>query len=182
MVKNDRQIIIGITGGIAAYKTCDLVSSLIKQDYAIRCIMTECATKFITPLTFQSLSQERVFVDQFEYNPYKGPLHISLVDFAQLIVVMPATANFISKVAVGMADDLLTSVVLSSPKPLIVVPAMNTEMWNKAVTQENVRKLKERGIIFVGPVSGRLSCGTTGIGHVALVADVIKAINKVIEK
>jgi phosphopantothenoylcysteine decarboxylase/phosphopantothenate--cysteine ligase len=182
MPNDTRQIIVGVTGGVAAYKACELVSTLVKENYAIRCIMTENATKFITPLTFQSLSQERVFVDQFEYDPFKGPLHISLVDFADLIVIMPATANFIAKVAVGIADDLLTSVVLSSPKPLIVVPAMNTAMWDKKVTQENVEKLRERGIVFVGPVSGRLSCGTTGMGHIAATADVAKVIRDIIKK
>ncbi|MFC1809232.1 flavoprotein [Candidatus Omnitrophota bacterium] len=177
-----KQIIVGITGGIAVYRTCDLVSTLVKQNYVIRCIMTESATKFVTPLSFQSLSQERVFVDQFEYSPDKGPLHISLVDFAELIVIMPATANFIAKVAAGIADDLLTSVVLSSPKPLIIVPAMNTEMWEKAVTQENVEKLKKRENIFVGPIRGRLSCGTVGMGHIAETKDIIDVVQKKIEK
>ena len=182
MPNRSRRIIVGVTGGVAAYKACDLVSTLVKEDVEIRCIMTENATKFVSPLTFQSLSQERVFVDQFEYDPFKGPLHISLVDFAHLIVVMPATANFIAKVAAGIADDLLTSVVLSSPKPLIIVPAMNTEMWDKAVTQENVQRLTARGITFVGPVSGRLSCGRTGMGHIAATSDVIKVICDKIEK
>ena len=169
-------VICGVTGGIAAYKVCDVIANLVKKEVAVRCIMTKNATQFITPLTLQTLTRERVLTDQFEYDPRLGPVHISLSEFAQLLLIMPATANVIAKMAQGIADDLLTTVALSSTCPIVVVPAMNTRMWEHEATQNNVAILKRRGISFVGPVEGRLSCGTVGIGHIAESDDVLAAI------
>lgn len=177
---NNTKILVGITGCIAAYKTCDLVSLLMKQDCQVRCVMTHHATNFIAPLTFQTLSKDRVYVDQFEYNAQKGPVHISLSDFADVIIIMPATANVLAKINAGIADDLLTSLVLSRACPLIVVPAMNTRMWENPITQKNIRLLREQGVHFVDPVEGTLSCGDVGMGHIASTDEVFACIKTIL--
>ena len=145
-----KKIVVGITGGIAAYKVAELVRQLCKRGAQVDVVMTKNAQQFVTPLTFQTISGNAVSTDLFSsYQPDIS--HISLADKADLLIIAPATANIIAKCAAGIADDLLSSVVLSTVAPVLIAPAMNTKMWENSITQQNVAKLKERGFSFVGP-------------------------------
>ncbi len=172
----NQNILIGITGGIAAYKICDLINLLRKEGADVKVMMTEAARKFITPLTMQTLSCNAVYLDSSKIKP------ADLAKWAKVILIAPATANTISKIAVGMADNLLTAVIKKSSKtkPLIIAPAMNTNMWNNPIIQGNVKKLKKsRGkIIFIGPRVGRLACGDIGKGPLAEIKDILAAVKK----
>lgn len=163
----DKNIVLGITGGIAAYKAADLVSRLKKLGANIDVIMTKSATEFITPLTLQSLSQNYVTVDMFK-EPKKWEVeHISLASRADLFVVAPATANVIGKVANGIADDMLTTTIMATKAKVVFAPAMNTNMYNNPIFKENMEKLKKIGYGFIKPGSGRLACGDYGEGKMA---------------
>lgn len=162
---NGKKILVGITGSIAAYRICDLISELRKQSARVTCVMTRSATEFITPLTVRSLSGGKVYTDLFQ--DFDGVLHTSLADESELILIMPASANVIARMANGFADDLLTSVILASRGPVLVVPAMNDNMYRNAFTQENIKKLAAAGFGFVDPVKGPLVCGREEVGHIA---------------
>ena len=170
MLEN-KNILIGITGGIAAYKICTLIRLYKKAGANVRVMVTPNALNFVTKLTLQNLSNNQVYVEHFEIDEYK-PEHISLCDEADICVLAPATANTISKIANGICDNFLTSTVCAFTKPLLIAPAMNTNMWNNSFIQENITKLKRAGYNFIDPQTGFLACGTNGIGRMAEVEDI----------
>lgn len=176
MLEN-KNILIGITGGIAAYKICTLIRLFKKAKANVRVMLTPNAQNFVTKLTLESLSNNEVYVDHFEIQEYK-PEHISLCDEADILVLAPATANTISKIANGICDNLLTSTVCAFSKPILIAPAMNTNMWNNSFIQENILKLRNHGYNFIDPESGFLACGTNGVGRMAEVEDIF---NKTVE-
>ena len=159
-----RRIVLGVTGGIAAYKAVEIASRLKKAGADVRVIMTRAATSFVTPLTFREITAQPV-TETMWGEPLHHVEHIALAEFAELVLVAPATANFIAKAAAGMADDMLTTCVLATRAPLLIAPAMNTGMWENPVMQENVRRLTERGATIIPPAVGELACGTTGAGR-----------------
>ena len=162
-----RTIVLGVTGSIAAYKACELVRLFVKNGDAVHVIMTDHAREFVTPLTFRTLSRNPVQCDMFADPLEWKPGHISLAEAADALVVAPATANIIAKMANGIADDLLSSVALATRAPVVVAPAMNTGMWENAATRENIERLRARGVRFVSPDVGELACGTSGPGRMA---------------
>ena len=155
-------VVIGVTGGIAIYKICSLVSSLKKQKYEVIVLMTEAAQKFVTPLTFQTLSGSRVVTDMFSIDYEPDVHHISIAKKADIFVIAPASANTIAKIANGLADNMLTTTFLASHCPKLIVPAMNTGMLENEVTQENIQKCKQLGMHILDSDSGYLACGDTG--------------------
>lgn len=175
--QNKKTVLIGITGGIAAYKICELIRLYKKNDYNVKVIATENAFNFVTKLTLATLSQNQVYSDNFDIKEYK-PEHISLCDEGDILVLAPATANTISKIANGICDNLLTSIICAFNKPVLIAPAMNTNMWNNPFVQENIKKLSSNGYEFVDPESGYLACGTNGAGRLA---DIHKIYSKSIE-
>lgn len=168
-----KNILLGVTGGIAVYKAADLVSRLKKQGANIDVIMTEGATKFVTPLTFQTMSENQVHTEMFGLITNFDVEHISLAKKADLILIAPATANTIGKIANGIADNMLTTVVMASTAKVIFAPAMNTNMYNNSITQDNIEKLKKLGYEFIKPGVGRLACGDYGAGKMAEPADIV---------
>lgn len=157
------KVVVGICGSIAAYKTLKLIRLLKKQGADVRVILTASATNFVTPLSCQTLSENEVLVDQFVLT--RGIKHITLSDWADLLVIAPASANIIGKAASGIADDLLSTTLVSFPKPILIVPAMDGNMWQNAIVQSNVTKLKQNGYSFLNPVQGVLASGKTGTGR-----------------
>jgi len=178
----NKKVLIGITGGIAAYKICDLINILRKEGVNVKVIMTESAEKFITPLTIQTLTSNPVYTGLFINMSEAEVEHIALAEWADLMVVAPASANTIGKVANGIADNLLTTVIMaiSEKTPIIIAPAMNTNMWNNKIVKENIRKLKNisKKYIFVNPKIGRLACGDYGEGPLAEMKDILTTIKK----
>lgn len=171
-----KTVILGVTGGIAAYKSCELTSRLRKLGYAVKVIMSANATQFVTPLTFQTLSNNRVVTDMFDTNRPHEVEHISYAKQAAAFVIAPATANFIGNAAQGIADDMLTTTVLATRAPIIVCPAMNVNMYDNPVVQKNIAALKDRGWLFVEPNEGLLACGDIGRGRMeepSVIADYI---------
>ncbi len=175
-----REIVLGVTGGIAAYKSADLVSRLRHLGAHVSVIMTQNATEFVTPLTFRTLSSNEVAVDTFRAPEYWNVEHVALAKRAEVFVIAPATANILAKMAHGIADDMLSTTVLATGAPVLVAPAMNTGMWNAAATRENVRILRERGVHFVGPDSGLLACGDSGAGRMSEPAEIVEAIDRIL--
>jgi phosphopantothenoylcysteine decarboxylase len=162
-----RNIVLGVTGSIAAHKAADLASLLTKQNFDVRVVLTADAQRFITPLPFKTLSRNPVVTDLYDEEEGWKPTHIKLADEASLLLIAPATANTIAKLAHGIADDALTCIALAlNPQAkILIAPAMNGKMWLHPATQENVKKLKSRGVEFIGPEKGLLSCGYEGIGR-----------------
>jgi phosphopantothenoylcysteine synthetase/decarboxylase len=162
-----KTIILGVTGSIAAYKAADLTSSLVKQGCDVHVVMTADALQFITPLAFKTLSRHPVITDLYDEEEGWKPTHISLADAADLLLVAPATANTIAKMALGLANDALSCVALAlNPQAkVLVAPAMNGKMWLHPATQQNVATLRQRGAEFIGPEEGLLSCGYEGLGR-----------------
>lgn len=159
-----KNVLLGVSGGIAAYKALEIVSQLKKKDIEVNVIMTESATKFVTPLSFQSLSQNMVVCDMFAEPKAWEIQHISLAEKADVFLVAPATANIIGKVANGIADDMLSTTIMATKAKVIFAPAMNTNMYNNPIVQDNIRKLKSFGYDFIDAAEGRLACGTSGKG------------------
>ena len=162
-----RKIVLGVTGGIAAYKSAELVSRLRHLGAEVHVIMTRNATEFVSPLTFQTLSANQVVTDTFQAPEYWNVEHVALAKLAEVFVIAPATANIIAKMANGIADDMLSTTVLATKAPVLVAPAMNTGMWTAEATKANVKILRERGIRFTGPESGILACGDEGAGRMS---------------
>jgi phosphopantothenoylcysteine decarboxylase len=158
-------IVLGITASIAAYKAADIASKLTKQERDVHVVMTYGATQFVTALTLQTLSRHPVTTNIFDEKLSWHPGHIELADNADLVLVAPATADIIAKIAHGFADDALTSIILATEAPLLIAPAMNGKMWLNAATVANVETLKSRGAEFIGPEEGMLACGYEGIGR-----------------
>lgn len=177
-VISGKKIIVGVTGGIAAYKSCELVRSLVKEGANVQVIMTQNAMEFVTPLTLQTLSGNRVATKTFDLGWESEIGHISLADSADLIVVAPATASFIGKTASGIADSLLTNVILATLSPVVLCPAMNVNMYNNQAVQENLEKLRSRGFVIVEPSEGSLACGWEGKGRLPDVQDIMHEIEK----
>ena len=173
-----KTILLGITGSIAAYKTCDLIGALKKKGHDVICALTKEAEEFITPLTLETLSGNKVYKNMFELPEKRDILHISLAQKADLIVICPATANIIGKLAAGICDDLLTCTAISSKAQVIITPAMNDNMYKHKITQKNIRELKSIGYKFIDPIRGHLACGYVGVGHLADLAEIVKAIEK----
>ena len=171
-----KHIILGVTGSIAAYKAADIANTLTKKGHSVHVIMTDAATKLITPLTLQTLTKNKVHTDMFdEYKPSEVQ-HISLAKQADLMLIAPATANFIAKAAAGIADDMLTTVLCAFiNKPVIICPAMNTNMYINPITQRNMDTLRELGFTFVEPREALLACGDLGKGALADVDTIIEA-------
>ncbi len=161
------EILLGITGGIAAYKSAALCSQLVKHKASVSVVMTDNAQNFIAPLTFSTISGKPVYTGMFDSQQIFDTKHISLTDKADLIVVAPATANIIAKAANGICDDLLSSILCSCGGTVLMAPAMNTRMWNNPATQRNIETLKSMNYQFIGPDSGRLACGDTGSGRMS---------------
>jgi len=173
-----KEIVVGVTGSIAAYKAAEVVSQLVQRGAGVTVVMTRSATQFIGPLTFQTLTRRRVMIDQFDLESVVDPTHISLTDEANLVVLAPATANVIGKAAHGIADDMLTSLLLAVSCPVLVAPAMNDRMWSHPAVKENIEILKKRGYTFVEPDSGFLACGTYAKGRLANPAQIVSEIEK----
>jgi len=159
------EVLVALTGGIAAYKVCDLVSKLVQRGAGVTVAMTRAARKFVTPLTLQALSGRGVLTDLWHAEGSGDVQHIALTDRADLFVIAPATANIIGKIAAGVADDVVTTLVISAASPVLLAPAMNERMWNNPIVQRNVRILKESGCVFVGPGEGWLACRSVGPGR-----------------
>ena len=162
-----RNIVLGVTGGIAAYKSAELVSRLRHLGAKVHVIMTRNATEFVSPLTFQTLSANQVVTDTFQAPEYWNVEHVALAKLAEVFVIAPATANILAKMAAGIADDMLSTTVLATKAPVLAAPAMNTGMWTAEATRTNVRILRERGVRFIGPESGVLACGDEGAGRMS---------------
>jgi len=162
-----KTVVLGVSGGIAAYKACDVVSRLRKENIQVNVIMTKHATEFVSALTFQSISQNPVAVEMFEPVTNWDIEHISLAKKADIFLIAPATANIIGKIANGIADDMLSTTVMATKAPVVIAPAMNTNMYENPVTQANIQKLKDSGYIFIEPGYGRLACGDLGPGKLA---------------
>ena len=173
-------IVVGVTGGIAAYKTAMVVSRLVQRGAEVRVVMTESATRFVAPLTFQTLSGNAVHQSMWERSESFDSAHIGLADWAEACLIAPATANIIAKMAHGLADDLLSTTVLALEVPLLLAPAMNDRMWHKAAVQENVSRLSRWGYHFVGPAEGRLACGTAGPGRMAEPEEIVAALESLL--
>lgn len=174
-----KRIVLGITGSIAAYKAIELTSLLVKKGYEVHVIMTRAATKFVTPLTIQTISQHPVHVEMFD-SPKDWEIgHISLAQRADVILIAPATANFIGKLAAGLADDLLSATLLATRAPVIIAPAMNVGMYENPIFQKSMQFLREQGYFFVEPDEGRLACGTTGKGRLAELDKIVSALEKI---
>jgi len=169
-----RRVVVGVTGSIAAYKAADFVSALVQRGAEVRVVMTRAAQELIGPATFRSLTGHDVATELFEPSPEIA--HVALACFGEVLAVVPATANFLAKMAQGVADDLLTTNVLAFRGPVVVAPAMNWRMWANAAVQENVQKLRQRGVIIVEPEEGFLACGETGRGRLARLETLLAAI------
>ena len=176
-------VVLGVTGSIAAYKAVDICSQLVKAGCAVRVVLTADAQKFITPLPFKTLSRHAVVTDLYDEDEGWQPTHIRLADEADLLLIAPATANCLAKLAHGFADDALTCIALAlNPKAkLLLAPAMNGKMWAHAATQANVRTLTERGAEFIGPADGMLSCGYEGLGRLSEVEAIVAAARKLLK-
>lgn len=163
-MKDKKCVVVGVSGGVAVYKALDVISRLRKKDVEVHVIMTKSATEFVTPLSFQSLSQNMVIIDMFAEPKAWEIQHISLAKKADLMLIVPATANIIGKVANGIADDMLSTTIMATKAPVVFCPAMNTNMYENPIVQRNINLLKEFGYEFIEPASGRLACGDEGKG------------------
>ena len=177
-----KEIVLGVTGGIAAYKSAEIVSRLRHSGANVHVIMTRNATEFIAPLTFQTLSANQVVTDTFEAPEYWNVEHVALAKLADIFVVAPATANILAKMASGIADDMLSTTLLATKAQILVAPAMNTGMWTAPATQNNVKVLKERGVRMIGPESGMLACGDEGAGRMSEPETIVGEICRILSR
>jgi phosphopantothenoylcysteine decarboxylase/phosphopantothenate--cysteine ligase len=181
MIKG-KTVVLGVTGSIAAYKAAELASQLTQAGARVEVIMTEAATQFITPLTFRNITGRPVVTKMFELASEFSVEHVALAEAADVVVIAPATANTIAKIAAGLADDMLSCTVLATKAPVIVAPAMDVNMWENVVTQQNLARLKERGFTIVGPGYGRLASGKMGLGRLVDIGEIMGAISQVLGK
>ena len=175
-----KKIVLGITGGIAAYKSAELTRALIKEGAQVKLIMTKSATEFITPLTLQTLSQNQVYTDMFVPTEKYDMAHIALADFADVFVIAPATGNIIGKIASGISDDLLSATIMAGAKPVLICPAMNDKMLVNPIVQENIKKLKKYGYIVMESGVGDLACKTQGSGRLPEVPEIVEEIESLL--
>lgn len=178
----NKNIVIGITGGISAYKACGLVSYLKSEGANVYVIMTKNACNFITPLTLETLSSHEVVVDMFKEKSYVDVKHISLAKMADLFLIVPASANIIGKVANGIADDMLSTTIMATTAPVIFTPAMNTNMYKNPIVQGNIRKLREYNYLFIEPDKGMLACGDIGSGKLPSTKDIVESTKKLVKE
>jgi phosphopantothenoylcysteine decarboxylase/phosphopantothenate--cysteine ligase len=171
-----RRVLLGVTGGIAAYKVAELARLLMRNNVEVRVAMTDAATKFVTPATFQALTGKPVVTDLWDASFDNNMAHIELSRDVDAIVVAPATADFLAKVANGIADDLLTTTCIARACPLLVAPAMNVEMWENAATQRNVATLRSDGVMVLGPAAGDQACGEVGMGRMLEPDELLQAV------
>lgn len=182
MVK-PKKIVLGVTGSIAAYRSADILRRLLEKGFKVSVVMTKEAERFITPTTLSALAGEKVYREMFERNDDTWQMpHIRLAEEADVLLVAPATAAIIGKLAHGIADNLLTCIALATRAKLLVAPAMNTGMYQNRIVQENCARLKALGAYFIDPVKGKLACGTTGEGHIADVETIIAAVVRAVKK
>lgn len=172
------RILFGVTGSIAAYRAPDVVKALVAQGHEVQAVLTQSGAQFTTPKTLETFSGKKVLSNDSWDPEHLGTDHITQARWAEVFVIYGATANFLAKLAHGFCDDFLSLQIMATKAPVLLVPAMNVEMWENAATQANVKTLKERGYIFVGPIAGLLACGETGLGHVAATEDVLAAVKK----
>jgi len=178
----DYEVLLAVCGGIAAYKSAAVVSKLVQRGAGVSVAMTRAGQRFVTPLTFQTLSGRRVSTDLWEAEETWDPQHLSLTERADLILVAPATANIIGKMAGGLADDLVSSLLLAAAGPILLAPAMNTRMWENPIVQDNLRKLEEHGVRFVPPGEGWLACRTVGSGRMAEPEEIVAIVEALLKK
>lgn len=176
------EVVVGVCGGIAAYKVASLVSALVQRGAGVTVAMTQAAQKFITPLTFQSLTARQVFTDLWHSENYFDPQHLNLTEDADLFIIAPATANTIGRIAGGLADDLVSTMVMSAACPVLLAPAMNTRMWQNPLVQANVQKLTSLGYQLVAPGEGWLACRTIGAGRMAEPQDILNESLSILKK
>lgn len=176
-----KKILLGVTASIAAYKSCDIISSLRRLGHEVKVAMSPDAKHFITPLTLQTLSSNEVIADMFEPPQKWDACHISLAEWSDLILVAPASADMIAKLACGSADCILSATVLSSKAKVLIAPAMNDKMYKHKAVRQNIAELKKFGYEFVGPKKGHLACGYIGMGHIADVADIVAAAKRLLK-
>ena len=175
-VLKGREVIVAVCGGIAAYKAADLVSKIVQLGAGVTVVMTEEAQRFVTPLTFEALSGRKVHTDIFQQTDPGDTQHIGLTERADLMLVAPATANTIAKIAAGLCDDLVTLMVAAAACPVVFAPAMNNRMWENPIAQENVAKLQKLGYRFIGPEAGWLACRNVGAGRLSEAAKIVEEI------
>ena len=175
---NNQRILLIVSGGVAAYKSLDLIRLLKTDGFRVRCILTENGSKFVTPLSLETLSEEKVYQDMFSLTEGDEIGHIELSRDSELIVVAPATANIIAKMRSGIANDLATTTLLATTSPIMIAPAMNVRMWKNLATQENIETLRNRGITLIGPVEGDMACGEHGMGRMSDPTEIAKFIKK----
>lgn len=175
---NGREFVVAVCGGIAAYKVANVVSGLVQRGGGVTVAMTESATRFVGPLTFRALSGREVLANLWQSPDATDPQHIGLTRRSDLLVIAPATANMIGKIANGLADDLISSMVMASSCPILLAPAMNDQMWNHPAVQNNLKKIQEFGYQLVGPMEGWLACRTVGAGRMAEPGDIIATIER----
>ena len=171
-------IVLGVSGSIAAYRSADLASKLVKLGHTVRVVMTVDAQKFVSPLTLQTLSKNPVTTDLFDEKPGWAPGHIELADSADLVLIAPATAHILAELALGLAGHALAAIALATPAPLLIAPAMNGKMWLHPATMANVATLRARGVQFIGPEEGLLACGYEGIGRLWPVEDIAQLVHR----
>jgi phosphopantothenoylcysteine decarboxylase/phosphopantothenate--cysteine ligase len=176
-----REVVVAVSGSIAAYKAADLVSKLVQRGAGVTVVMTRAAAQFVGPLTFQALTRRRVMIDPFDLESVVDPTHISLTDKAELLVVAPATANLLAKAAAGIADDMPTSLLLAVDCPVLYAPAMNDRMWAHPTVKANIEILKKRGARVVEPESGFLACGSYAKGRLADPAAIVAEVEKLLK-
>jgi len=172
----DYEVVVGVGGGIAAYKVCQVASGLVQRGCGVTVAMTEAGTKFVTPLTFQALTRRQVFTTMWQQEGYYDPQHLALTERADLFLVAPTTADLIGKFAAGIGDDLVTTLMLGRDCPVLLAPAMNTRMWSNPIVQGNMRCLRDLGFGVVEPGEGWLACGTIGAGRMAEPEEIIEAV------
>lgn len=177
-----KTVVLGVSGGIAAWQTPEIIGRLRDLMLNVYCIMTKSATEFITPLTLQVSAQNPVAVNMFERRKEWNIAHIALAEIADLFLIAPATANIIGKLANGIADDLLSTTVLATKAPVVIAPAMNPNMYSNKTTQANIKKLKELGYHFIDPEYGKTACGTEGVGRLARIPVIINKVINLLEK
>ncbi len=176
-----KEIILGVTASIASYKACEIIRSLKEDGFNLTVLMTKDAMEFITALSLAGLSQNKVYSEMFSDPRAWDIEHISLADRADLVLIAPATANMINKLACGMCDDLISCTVLATKAPVLIAPAMNSNMYEHKITQENIARLKSAGYKFVGPEKGKLATGKIGIGHLADVEEIIREVKRILK-
>src|SRR5712664_1621564 len=181
MLKGKRILLI-VAGGIAAFKSLELIRRLRERGASVRCVLTEAGAKFVTPLSLQALTEDRVYSDMFSLTDESEMGHIQLSRDADLLVVAPATANILARMASGLADDLASTVLLATDKPVLAAPAMNVRMWTHAATVANVETLRRRGVHFIGPNDGAMACNEHGPGRMSEPEEIVAAIEALLDE